>query len=328
MSGLRLSATFCLASLVSLFSANAQVPSYQAEQIRKAAPEKARVAPKKPRTVLIWNTPPAFMDKDPHKGYCIPYGEVAMKVLGEKTGAFKPVVSDDISIYLPEKIRQFDAIVMNNSSGPWIRPTNADMEKLKAYGPDADAVEKILRQSLLDYVAKGGGIMAYHFAIGANTHWPEFQALLGGKFAGHPWNEEVGIKVEEPKHPLVAAFNGKDFRVTDEIYEFGEPYGRARLRVLLSLDTKKTNMKVQWITRKEGDFAQAWVRPYGEGRVFYTGFGHRAEIYWNPMLLQFYLDAIQFATGDLAAPAEPRNDSLTRPAAAGPAAARSRTNTE
>ncbi|MBP7936898.1 MAG: ThuA domain-containing protein [Phycisphaerae bacterium] len=314
MHGCRLSAAVsCLVSFITPFSASAQVPSHQADLIRKAAPAKARVAPKRARTVLIWNTPPAFMDKDPHKGYCIPYGELAMKVLGEKTGAYKPVVSDDISVYLPENIRRFDAIVMNNSSGPWIRPAEADLEKLKAYGHDVDAAEKALRKSLLDYVANGGGIVAYHYAIGANPQWPQFRELLGGKFIGHPWNEEVGIQVEEPRHPLVAAFGGKDFRLADEIYEFGEPYSRQNLRVLLSLDTQKTNMKVPWVTRKDGDFAQAWVKPHGSGRVFFTGFGHRTEIWWHPALLRFYLDAIQFACGDLEAPTAPRPAGGSRP---------------
>jgi len=35
------------------------------------------------------SNPPAAMDKDPHKGYCIPFGECAVQALGEKTGAFK-----------------------------------------------------------------------------------------------------------------------------------------------------------------------------------------------------------------------------------------------
>jgi type 1 glutamine amidotransferase len=131
--------------------------------------------------------------------------------------------------------------------------------------------------------------------------------MLGAKFTGHPWNEEVGIRVEEPTHPLVAAFGGKDFRLADEIYQFGDPYNRKHLRVLLSLDTSRTNMNVkESLGRTDGDFAQAWVKPYGKGRVFYTGFGHRTEIYWNPAILQFYLDGIQFACGDLDAPLVPR----------------------
>jgi type 1 glutamine amidotransferase len=46
--------------------------------------------------------------------------------------------------------------------------------------------------------------------------------------------------------------------------------------------------------------------PAGRGRAFYTAFGHRAEIYWHPAILQFHLDAIQFATGDLPAGTAPK----------------------
>jgi type 1 glutamine amidotransferase len=281
----------------------AQLTKQQAERIEAAAPKKARVAPKKHRRVLIWNTP--FMEKSPHKGYSIPQAEYAMKLLGERTGAFEPVVSDDVAMYLPENLKQFDAIVMNNSNGPWIRPTDEDMERLKAYGPDADAVEQLLRRSLLEWVSNGGGIVAYHHAVGGNTHWPEFQELLGAAYWGHPWHEEVGVKLDEPGHPLLAAFGGKDFRLTEEIFQFREPYSRKKVRVLLSLDTRTTNMTVPWIHRKDDDFALAWVRQYGKGRVFYCAFGHRTEIWWNPTILRFYLDGIQFAMGDLPADARP-----------------------
>ncbi len=283
------------------------IPRHQEDQIRAAAPAKPRVVPMRKRRVLIWSTPSHLMDKDPHKGYCVPYGLCAMRILGEKTRAFEPVVSDDIALFLPENIRQFDAVVMNNSCGPWITPSDAAMEALKAYGESREAVEKVLRQSLLDYVANGGGIVAYHFAIAANAHWPEFRELLGATFTGHPWNEEVAVLVEEPNHPLVAVFGGKDFRVADEIYQFGPPYDRKKLRVLLSLDTERTNMGVKWIQREDNDFAQAWVKSFGKGRVFYAGFGHRTEIWWNPGILQFYLDAIQFAVGDLEAHTAPRD---------------------
>jgi len=288
--------------------ATAQLTPDQAKRIAAAAPARARVAPKKPRTVLVWNTPPAFMDRDPHKGYTIPQGAEAMRVLGVKTGAFRPVLSDDIAQFLPENLGKYDCVVMNNSSGPWTRPTEADLAKLKTHGPDADAVESLLRASLLDWVSAGGGIVAYHYAIGANGQWPQFQALLGGQFTGHPWNEEVSVKVEEPGHPLLAAFGGKDFRIADEIYEFAKVYERDRVRVLLSLDTRATSMNVKGINRKDGDFAQAWVKTHGKGRIFYSGFGHRTETWWNPAVLAFYLDAIQFACGDLDAPTEPRSE--------------------
>ncbi|MBN2450419.1 MAG: ThuA domain-containing protein [Lentisphaeria bacterium] len=281
------------------------LPPHRAEQIRAAAPDAARAQPRRPRRVLIWITPSHLMPKDPHAGWCIPYGTCALTTLGEKTGAFEPVVSDDVAVLLPESLRHFDALVLNNSSGPWITPGDEAMERLAQHG-DRQAVEDLLRNSLLGFVRGGHGMVAIHYAIGANNHWPEFRELLGAAYWGHPWNEEVGVRNEEPDHPLLAAFEGKGFRIAEEIFQFREPYARDRLRVLLSLDTASTNMGVQWIHRTDNDFALAWVKPYGEGRVFYTAFGHRAEIYWNPVLLRFYLDAIQFATGDLPAAAEPR----------------------
>jgi len=309
----RLMATVFSLAIASTLSAGVldEIPKDRGTVIEKAAPEKPRVAPKKPRRVLIWVTPARLMDKDPHKGYNIPYPVYAMRTLGEKSKAFEPVVSQDLTMLLPEKLKEFDAIVLCNTSGQWIAPSEETMAKLKTMGAvgdgtDAKAVEMTFRKSLLDWVNAGGGIMAFHFAIGGNPQWPEFKDLLGASYYGHPWNEEVGVKVEEPSHPLVAAFEGKDFRLTEEIFQFNTPYDRKKQRVLLSLDVTKTNMGVKWIERKDNDFALAWVRPQGKGRVFYTAFGHRAEIFWNPAMLQFYLDAIQFAAGDLEAPTAPR----------------------
>ena len=296
-----------------LVGAVEDIPKHRQTQIWKACPAKPRVAPKAPRKVLIWSTPDHLYARDPHKGYCVPYGLYAMKALGEKTGAYEPVASVDLAMYLPERIKQFDAIVMNNSSGAWIAPTDADMqrEEFKKLGADKAAVEAALRKSLLDFVRGGKGVVAYHYAIGANRKWPGFHDLLGAHFIGHPWNEEIGVEVEEPDHPLVAAFDGKDFRLAEEVFHYGKPYDRGKLRVLLSVDTLATNMGVKWIRweeRSDCDFALAWVKSYGKGRVFYTAFGHRTQLYWTPTVLQFYLDGIQFATGDLEAPTEPRPD--------------------
>jgi type 1 glutamine amidotransferase len=294
--------------LAEMLWAAEEIPVHRARQIQDAAPAAARVKPRQPRLVLIWNTPAHLMEKDPHRGYCIPYGTAALEALGRKTGAFEPVVSDDLSALLPENIRRFDAIVLNNSSGAWITPTETDLakESFKRHGTDRTAVEPVLRQSFLDYVSRGGGVVSLHFAIAANAHWPEFRELFGAKYSGHPWNEEVAVTVEEPAHPLVAAFGGQDFRIADEIYEYGDPYDRNQVRVLLSLDPARSNMGVKWINRKDHDFALAWVKPYGQGRVFNTSFGHRTELFWDPRVLEFYLDAIQFATGDLEAPIAPR----------------------
>jgi len=189
-----------------------------------------------------------------------------------------------------------------------ITPTAEDLDKepLKKLGSDVETVETALRKSFVDYLENGGGVVCLHYAIAANRHWPEWKELMGATFTGHPWTEEVGVTVEEPDHPLVAAFGGQDFRITDEIYAYGPPYDRSQLRVLMSLDPATTNMGVRWLNRQQDDFALTWVKSHGQGRIFNTSFGHMANLYSNPQTLQFYLDAIQFATGDLEAPTAPR----------------------
>ena len=312
--------TVCwLAALVALAaSASAraleEIPKGRAKQIWDAAPEKPRVAPKKPRRVLIFVTPEHLYDKDPHKGYNVPYAAHAMKSLGAKSKAFEPVVSQDLTMFLPESLKEFDAIVLCNTSGQWIAPSDAAMAKLRKLGVidegegDKKTIELAFRNSLTEWLKDGGGIMAFHFAVGANRDWPEFRNIIGATYYGHPWHEEVAVAVEEPDHPLVAAFGGKDFRLTEEIFQFNVPYSRDKLRVLLSLDTMATNMGVKWIERKDHDFALAWVKSYGKGRVFYTAFGHRLEMFQTPATMQFYLDGIQFAMGDIEAPTAPRPD--------------------
>jgi len=292
------------------------IPKHRARQIADAAPAKPRAAPKKPRRALIWNTPKHLLARDPHKGYCTPYGCQAMKTLGTKTGAYTPVASDDVAVFLPESIKQFDVIILNNACGNWITPSDEAMKKLAAHG-DKQAVEAMLRKSITDWLKRGGGIVAYHYALGANRNWREFGEMIGARIAGHPWNEEVGIKVEEPAHPLVAAFDGKGFRLHEEIFQYREPFDRSKCRVLLSLDNAATNMNVKnYRLREDGDFALAWVRSVGKGRVFYTALGHRTQLYWNPRILRFYLDGIQFAAGDLAAPTRPRPPGESKPSRA------------
>lgn len=282
------------------------IPRHRERQILEAAPAEPAVRAAKERRVLVWSTPDHLAGKDPHKGYCVPYGACAFRLLGEKTGAYRPVVTNDLAFFRPEVLRTFDAIVMNNSCGPWITPDAAAMARLKDLGATPGEAESALRKALVDFVERGGGIAACHYAIAANKHWPGFAEMMGATFTGHPWNEEVAVRVEEPGHPLVAAFGGRDFKLADEIYQFGPPYDRANLRVLLALDAGKINLAAQGVRRTDRDFAQAWVKPCGKGRIFYTGFGHRTEIWWNPAILRFLLDGVQFAVGDLPAPADPR----------------------
>ncbi|HUT24385.1 MAG TPA: ThuA domain-containing protein [Sumerlaeia bacterium] len=279
----RILAHLVFTTTLSVSVASAEIPKGDRDKILKAAPGDAPAKPRKPRKVLVFSRMAGF------KHLSTPWGAEALRILGEKTGAYEPVLSDDLAMFDRDNLFQFDAVIFNNNCDSGIEsPTR--------------------RKNLLDFVRGGRGLVGIHCAAHPKD-WPEFVEMLGGYSVSHPWQngDAVVIRIEEPEHPAVRAFAGSPLTIVDEIYEFDQ-YERAKLRVLISIDTAKTDMTKPGIARKDGDFALSWVRNYGKGRVFYCAFGHELNIYWDPAILRHYLAGIQFALGDLEADATPRVD--------------------
>ncbi|MDQ0289985.1 ThuA domain-containing protein [Oligosphaera ethanolica] len=265
-------------------------------RMRAAMPANLYVKPAQPRKVLIYCETETFYHTS------IPFANQALTILGEHSGAFTVTsVSTDPAVFEPENLKQFDVIVLNNNTGR--EPLgNVDPETLPE-GPQRQAAQQRelrLRNGLLDFARNGKGVLAIHAAIDAFYKWPEYGDLLGGYFNLHPWSESVGAELVDPGHPLLRAYRGRNFRINEEIYQVKEPYSRDRQRVLMRLDTANTNMnKGDQIRRDDGDFALAWLKRYGEGRVFYLSFGHRHDTFWDPATLQVLLDAMQYCAGDV-----------------------------
>jgi len=272
----------------------------EAQKIKAAVPAKATAVPKQPRKLLVFSLCNGYTHSS------IPYGKKVVEIMGKKTGAYKAVFSDDISMFEPEKLRQFDAVLLNNNAGELFLPK--DMNGLAAEEQQAAGRRnKKLQKSLQDFVADGKGLAAIHCAVWCFYSWEEYANIIGAKWVSHPWHEKVSIKLDDPTHPLCAAFEGKGFDVTDEIYVFEQPYSRDKLRVLFSLDMSKTRSKEKFKgQRKDNDYALSWVKSYRKGRVFYCALGHDHDIFWNKAVLQHWLDGIQFALDDLPADTTPK----------------------
>ena len=88
----------------------------------------------------------------------------------------------------------------------------------------------------------------------------------------------------------------KEFVINDEIYQY-KNYSRDKVRVLMRLDPTKIDLKNPRVHRTDKDFAVAWVKTYGKGRVFATTLGHREEVYDNPDIQKMYLEAIKWSMG-------------------------------
>jgi hypothetical protein len=284
-----MSARLCLlgAAFLALIAGNvpagAQISQDEVRRIREAAPETAAARPKQHRLLLVFNRAEGYRHN------AIASCAQAIEILGNKTGAFETVQSDDYSAFLPENLRRFDAVCLNNTT------------QLKFEDP-------VLRKSLLDFVAGGKGIIGIHAATDNFPTWPEGQELMGGVFDGHPWTADGTweVKITDAASPLTAAFGGKNFLLRDEIYRVRQIDLRKNSRVLVALDMQSgRNREVNGVRSSDKDIPISWVRTFGRGRLFYCSLGHNSEVYTNGPVLRHYLAGIQFALGDIQAETTP-----------------------
>lgn len=148
------------------------------------------------------------------------------------------------------------------------------------------------RAALLAFVRGGGGFVGIHSATDTFHQVAEYGEMIGGWFDGHPWHQPVGVRVENRLHPATALLGGR-FEIHDEIYQFRD-FSRERVEVLLSLDP--SSVELDKGRRDDGDYALAWCRDFGEGRVFYTALGHRPEVWVDPRFRNHLLGGLRWVT--------------------------------
>ncbi len=265
----------CLSLITNI--STAEISSEELQKMEAASPTKAPAAAKQPRKMLVFTLCKDFVHSS------IPYFTKALEIMGEKTGAFEIVQSEDMSMFKPENLSQFDAVCFNNTT------------KLEFNDP-------VLQHSLIDFAKAGKGIVGIHGATDNFYDWPLAAEMMGGLFDGHPWTSggTWAFKLDEPHHPLNAPFNGKGFKLSDEIYRIKPINLYKNARILISLDmTDPATASAKGVRPTDKRLPVSWVRNFGDGRVFYCGIGHNHDILWNPKILEHYLAGIQFALGDL-----------------------------
>ncbi len=271
--------------------------SAEVRKITAAIPARPAAAPLRPRKLLVVG--------EARSHPSAPLAAKTIQLIAEKTGAFEAVYLEESSLFEPEKLEQYDAVLANNWNGfnPFLPVPMSEYQKLSDDWKVAmNNREAMLKQSLLQFVASGKGFIGWHAAVIGMDNWKEYADLIGAKHAATPWGEAI-LQVEDTGHPLSAGFHGRFFSVADEVYEFGAPYSRDSLRILLSVDPFQTsaakNNRAGQPVRTDNDYGVSWVKSYGRGRVFYSALGQAPATYGNPVFLKHLLDGIQFALGDL-----------------------------
>jgi hypothetical protein len=196
--------------------------------------------------------------------------------LGSTSGAFETshlYTREDLARVTGDSFRGFDAVLFFTTGS---LPLAAEA-----------------RAGLLERIRSGGGFVGVHSATDTWYEAAEYGALVGGVFDGHPWHERVRVRVEDRDHPATRHL-GAGFAIGDEIYQFRD-WSRARVHVLLSLDPASVDLTRG--RRADGDYALAWTRRHGAGRVFYTALGHGPDVWSDPRFREHLLGGIRWAMG-------------------------------
>lgn len=260
------------------------------EKISLALPERPAATPKQRRRLLVFDANIGYGGNvGGHRS--IPAANMLIEEFGKKTGAYEAVFSNDLENFKYDKLRQFDAVLMNNTVGMIF-------------------VDPELRESLARFVREGGGLAGYHGTSHVSMDWPEFREILGAVEGAHKTANEIAtVRIDDPASPLTAAFKGQSFVHQDEFYRFNDMLTRNNVRVLMSIDVEKTDMNqagsCSRCTRPDNDYILSWVRSHGKGRVFYTALGHAPAFFAVREINEFFLAGIQFALGDLDADTTP-----------------------
>jgi type 1 glutamine amidotransferase len=256
-------------------------------KIKGAIPDTAPATPRKPRKLLVADL---NVGRGGHPSR--PHANLAVKLMGERTGAFVAEFAESADDFLWGNLRNYDAVFLNNTLGD-LFPT-----------PEH-------RESFSRFIAEGGGMVANHAASVTATNWDEYGQILGAKGAAHRSTQErVIVKLDDPDNPINGPYNGESFELVDEFFRFTESYSRERVHVLQSIDPDRTDMNQGRAfgpcLREDNDYPVCWVRQHGKGRVFYTTLGHSPYRFWDADFLKHFLAAIQFALGDLEVDTTPR----------------------
>ena len=230
------------------------------------------------------------------KGYrheAVTHAMVTIANLGKQTGLWDTVIRTDTEALTKVKL-EYNARNLN------------DFDAVVFYTGGTLEMDARQQADFLSFVHDDGkGFVGIHSATITFTKWPAYGELIGGYFDEHPWGTfSAPVIVEDPAFPGMGQWPSA-FAIDDEIYQLKD-FSRATTRVLMRLDASKVDLGNPRVHRTDRDFAVAWARMYGQGRVFYTTLGH-VEANWDkPEMQAMIVGAIKWALKLVDADATPR----------------------
>lgn len=182
--------------------------------------------------------------------------------------------TEDSTHFTDKQLQKYDVVVFLNPSGDGL---NEDQQV---------AFER--------YIRSGKGFVGIHSSADFEYDWKFYGELNGAHFKVHPPTQKGRVLIENTDHPAMEPFKGMEsYEVTDEWYTFREN-PRSKVNVLMTLDESSIAQfdNDDW---RMGDHPLVWWHEYEGSRAFYSGFGHPHEAYKDPVLVEHYTKAINWA---------------------------------
>jgi type 1 glutamine amidotransferase len=221
--------------------------------------------------------------------------------LGKRHG-FEVVCTKDGRVF-DDDLGQYDAIAFY-TSGDLTKPNKAKTPPMSPEG----------KKKLLHTIAAGKGFVGFHAATDSfHSKGPRNQnqaevdpyiAMIGGEFIVHGAQQEAIIRAASPDFPGVKQF-GQSQKLKEEWYTL-KNFAKD-LHVILIED----NEGMEGDCYQRPPFPCTWAHMHNKGRVFYTSFGHRDDIWTNPDVQGIIAGGLAWAMGNIKVDVTPNIDKVT-----------------
>jgi len=118
-------------------------------------------------------------------------------------------------------------------------------------------------RNLSDAVRAGVGLGGLHGGMGdafrGNT---AYEWMVGGHFVGHPHVGDYTVRVRDGEHPVTCGLPGSFAYSSEQYYLLTDPGNHVLADTEYLHEGRSVTMPV------------AWLRRWGQGRVFYSSLGH------------------------------------------------------
>lgn len=157
-----------------------------------------------------------------------------------------------------------------------------------------DSITAAQQEELLSLLERGTGMLFLHHALCANTGWPEYEKIVGGKYllteevrdgrtlppSTYQHDVDMAVQVIDPEHPVTQGV--ADFVIHDEVY--GGFITRPEIQPLLGTSHPQSSPVI------------GWAHQYARSRIVYLELGHDHQAWDQPQFRRLLHNAIKWVS--------------------------------